>query len=115
VPSPAESVAQVIPNVACPKWSFIPAERSEAAPVTGTGTGVTSTVRFRAEADWQPVRTSAPAARRKVTAVRGKELFLPVLMRADTARRINRARSSRVLNAGTGPITEGTFACGIPG
>jgi hypothetical protein len=60
------------------------------------------------------VRTSAPPARSNAAAVNGKKPLMLVVTRTDTARFINRARGSRVLNASAGTITDGTFAFGIP-
>jgi hypothetical protein len=49
-----------------------------------------------------------------MAAVRGKEPFVLVLVRADNPRRINGTKNTRVLNSSAGHLIEETFACGEP-
>jgi hypothetical protein len=49
-----------------------------------------------------------------MAAVRGKEPFVLVLVRADNPRRINGTKNTRVLNTCTGHLIEEMFACGEP-
>lgn len=79
----------------------MPAEWPGGAGVSGAGTGVTSTVRFRTETGWQPVSSSAPPARRSAAAGRKK-------CADDTG--FNGKANTMGLDAQAPPLLEETFA-----
>jgi hypothetical protein len=64
----------VNPKVTDPSVKSRPAECPEFS--VGEAVGVTYRVRFRSETGWQPVRSSAPADRRSVAAVRIRKVLI---------------------------------------
>jgi hypothetical protein len=113
--SPTESVAHVIPNLTDPMGTSMLAEDPEPSSATGGVTGVTYTVRLSTGAGWHPVRSSAPPARRSAKTLRGKGLFLVVLVCAENPRRVNTTKGTLNLGTGTAPRIEETFVYGEPG